>query len=143
MLKTVHESWGWTGLEPAEVVAVNEFGNVIVRAKDGALWRICPEDLSCTIVAPDATEFGRQWSSEEFQIDWQMTRLVEMAHRKLGLVSEDRCYCLKLPSVLGGAYDESNMGTISRRELIAFSGYVARQIKDLPDGAKIQFVFTE
>jgi hypothetical protein len=29
------------------------------------------------------------------------------------------------PAMLGGAYDAGNFGTISRRELIAFSGHVS------------------
>jgi hypothetical protein len=45
--------------------------------------------------------------------------------------------------VLGGKYDVANFGTISRRELVAFAGDIAEQIKDVPDGAKVKFTFTE
>jgi hypothetical protein len=40
---------------------------------------------------------------------------------------------------LGGAYDSDNLGTLTLKELIAFSGDVAKQIKDLPDGAQVNF----
>jgi hypothetical protein len=36
MLETIREAWSWIGLEPAEVIAVNLFGNLFVRAQDGA-----------------------------------------------------------------------------------------------------------
>ncbi len=143
MLTTIRESWGWTGLDPAAVTATNAFGNVLVRAADGAYWRICPEELSCKVVAGNDAEFDALLGSEEFQIDWQMTRLVRIAQTALAPVAEDRCYCLKIPAVLGGKYDAANFGTISRRELIAFAGDIAEQIKHLPDGANVKFTFTE
>jgi len=139
MLTVIRESWGWTGLDPAELTATNAFGNVIARAANGVYWRICPEELSCEVIARDNAAYDTLWASEDFQIDWQMARLVDLAQATLGPVNEDRCYCLKLPAVLGGAYEATNLGTITRRELLAFSGYGAHQIKDLPDGASIQF----
>jgi hypothetical protein len=142
-LQAIRESWGWTGLDPAAVTATNAFGNVLVRATDGTHWRICPEELSCEVVAGSDTEFEALLASEDFQIDWQMTRLVEIAQAALGTVADDRCYCLKIPAVLGGKYDVANFGTISRRELVAFAGDIAEQIKDVPDGAKVKFTFTE
>jgi hypothetical protein len=48
-----------------------------------------------------------------------------------------------LPSILGGEYNAENIGVISQQELITFSGYLAKEIKDLPDGAKIKFSFVE
>jgi hypothetical protein len=138
VLTVLPHSWGWTGLNPAAVTATNAFGNVIVRATDGAYWRISPEELSCEVVALDDATFKTLWENEAFQVDWQMTRLVDLAREAFGPVGEERCYCLKVPAVLGGAYDTANFGTITRRELLAFTGDVARQIKDLPDDASVK-----
>jgi hypothetical protein len=138
MLDTIRDAWKWIGLDPAEVVAENAFGNLIVRATDGAYWRICPEELSCEQVARDAGEFAALSGGEEFRTDWEMARLVEQARQKLGPLSPGRCYCLKLPAVIGGTYDAANMGTISRAELISFAGDMAEQIKDVPDGGQIK-----
>ncbi len=142
-LQAIRDSWGWTGLDPAAVAATNAFGNVLVRAANGAYWRICPEELNCEVVAGNDAEFDALMASEDFQIDWQMTRLVLIAQTSLGPVADDRCYCLKIPAVLGGKYDATNFGTISRRELVAFAGEIAEKIKDVPDGKKVKFTFTE
>ena len=45
--------------------------------------------------------------------------------------------------MLGGAYDTANFAMITRRELLAFSGDVAKQVKDLPDGASVKFEWTK
>jgi hypothetical protein len=138
MLDTIRKAWGWTGLDPAEVVATNAFGNVIVRATDGTYWRICPEEWSCEQVARSAKEFADLCCEEGFRTDWEMTRLVELARQQFGPLPEGRCYCLKLAAVIGGKYDAANLGTISLDELISFSGDMAEQIKDVPDGGQVE-----
>ena len=137
MLDTIRQAWGWTGLEPAEVVATNPFGNLIVRATSGAVWRICPEEWSCAVIARDADEFATLSTDDEFRIDWEMSRLVEIARQQLGPVPDGECYCLKHPAVIGGPYEAANFGTITLSELIWFSGYMALQIKDVPDGGEV------
>ena len=143
MIDVIEDEWGWIGIQPEKIMVENAFGNVIVRAKDGAYWRICPEELECKVIASDEAAMKKLWKEDEFRADWDMDRLVSLAERKLGPVSEERCYCLKIPGVLGGKYEAKNMGTITRREVLAFSGHLAKQIKDLPDGAQVTFKFVD
>ena len=138
MLDVVRTAWNWTGLDPAEVVATNAFGNLIVRARDGAIWRICPEELSCQAIAANDEEYQALLADEEFRIDWEMRALVKLAYETLGPLEPDRCYCLKMPSVLGGAYEAENLGTNSRLELVSFAGDIGEQIKDVPDGGRVE-----
>lgn len=116
----------------------NAFGNVIFTDEDGQYWRICPEELSCEVVATNAEEFARLQRADGFLEDWDMQGLVERVRAKLGLPTADRCYCLKIPATLGGAYAVDNVGTIGRAELITFSGDIAKQIDGLPDGTPIK-----
>jgi hypothetical protein len=143
MLDLIHNSWCWSGLDPSEVLAENAFGNVIVRATNGVMWRICPEELSCEIVAENAAKYATLSDSEQFRTDWEMARLVALAEKTCGPLAEGRCYCLKMPAVLGGAYDAANLGTITREERLAFTGDLAEQIQDLPDGSQIKFDWVE
>ena len=131
MLDIIQQAWHWIGLEPAEVVTINQFGNLIVRATDGAFWRICPEHWSCEKIAGNANEFAMLASTDDFRIDWEMSRLVEIAQQNLGPLADGNCYCLKMPGVIGGKYDAANLGTISLEESISFAGYMALQIKDV------------
>jgi hypothetical protein len=67
-----------------------------------------------------------------------MDALVKTAYRVVGSLKPDRAYCLKIPGILGGAYDETNIASAPISELVTFSGDLAYQIKDLPDGAQIR-----
>ncbi len=138
MLDTIRTAWGWTGIVPTEVVFANPFGNLIVKAVDGAYWRICPEALTCEKIAGDQIAFSMVWNHDGFRLDWNMDKLVLIARQKFDALQDGRCYCFKLSPILGGAYDANNISTITVKELIAFSGFLAEKIKDVPDGGKIK-----
>lgn len=140
IVDVINESWAWIGLNAVECLESGPFGNVIVRARDGRFWRICPEELSCEVIAESTEKLSLLLADQEFQQDWQMAVLVDLAVRNLGVQPPDRCFCLKIPAVLGGPYESDNIGTISRSELLKFAGYLAEQIKDLPDGCQVELV---
>ena len=140
LIDEIRTAWGWTGIQPLEVVGENEFGNLIVKDVDGSYWRICPEDSDCRVIASTRQELDALSKDQAFLRDWHMSALVDRAFAVLGVLAEGRKYCLKIPSVMGGEYSEENFGTIDLNELIRASGHIARQVKDLPDGAKVQLV---
>ena len=143
LIDTIRSAWGFIGLDPESIVETNGFGNVLVRDTNDRYWRICPEELSCQVVSPSSREFRRLRSSAEFEHDWQMRRLVELAQSRFGSLPDGRCYCLKVPAVLGGAYEAENLATITLSELVAASGAIALQIRDLPDGSTVKLRFVE
>jgi hypothetical protein len=142
MIDHINSAWGWIGFKAVEIVQTNKFGNVIFRDAVGRFWRICPEELTCNVIAETIDEYNQLIKDQEFLIDWFMETLVEKAEEKYGTQSDDRCFCLKIPSVLGGSYGIENIGTIQRHELISFSGDIAEQIKGFPDGSKVKLKFT-
>jgi hypothetical protein len=138
MMAWIMSAWGWKGVQPAELVMQNAFGNVVFKDRNGLYWRICPEALSCDVIASSEAEFEQLCRDDEFALDWRMERLIRLAEAELGPVPAERCYCLKIPAVFGGTYTAENLGTLSRQELIASSGHLAEQIEHLPDGSKIR-----
>jgi len=138
IVATIKESWGWTGIEPTEIVGQNDFGNLIVKDKLGKYWRICPEDVYCKVIAQSREELDALSSNQEFLKDWHMQSLVEQAKNHLGPLQENRKYHLVIPSVLGGQYNITNIKTVPLVEQIRFSGDIGNQIQNLPDGEQIK-----
>ena len=95
------------------------------------------------MIARSTEQYNELIKDKDFLTDWHMDALVEKAEAEYGIQSKDRCFCLKIPAVLGGPYDIDNIGTVSRLELILFSGDIAEQIKDVPDGSQIEFKFID
>ena len=134
----IKESWGWTGIEPVEVVGENDFGNLIIKDVDGKYWRLCPEDVYCEIIAQDREELDALSTNKEFLEDWYMKALVDIAKDVLGPLTECRKYYLVIPGILGGEYGINNIKTSPLTEIIQLSGDIGKQIKDLPEGAEIE-----
>ena len=143
MIDAVRKSWGWTGIDPAEIIRTSPFGNLLVRDRHDRVWRMTPEELGCYIVAETDAALKTLLSDPEFLRDWEMTCLVDLAASVLGDPGDDRCYCLKVPAVLGGSYQQDNLATITRHELIRASGTIARQVDGLPDGATVRLKVVE
>lgn len=143
IIETIDESWKWAGLTPESIVVENKFGNVIVKDVDGIFWRICPEEAEITIIANSEEQLKSMWDDEDFRVDWLMPNLVEEAESKFGELRSGQKFCLKVLGVLGGEYNISNVATISFDELIQFSGHVAKEIDNLPDGNQIEFELCE
>lgn len=139
LVEEISESWGWIGIEPAEVVGENDFGNLIIKDIGAKYWRLCPEDLCCEVIAESRVELDRLSTDQAFLQDWYMRALVLQAREKCGPLTEGRKYCLKIPGILGGAYGDDNLATVPLGELIRSSGDIARQIKDLPPGSPVKF----
>jgi hypothetical protein len=140
LLAAIGAAWGWIGVDPVHVVATNAFGNVLFTSSDGRFWRLCPEDLTCRVVADTKAVLDQLLSDSDFLLDWEMETLVLTAHTALGSPAEGRCYCLKRPAPLGGAYEAGNLGIVGILELIGFSGYIAKQIRDIPPGSQVRLV---
>jgi hypothetical protein len=130
LLAIIRQAWGWTGIKPRTILDRNAFGNLLIEAEgaDGPYWRICPEELSCRIVAADKTALDALQQDAEHRYDWDMQEFVDSAHAKLGPLQEGYSYSLKLPILLGGEYIADNIGTVPLAELIAFSGAVAQKL---------------
>lgn len=143
LVDEISSAWGWIGIDPVEVVAENDFGNLIVRDVDGKFWRLCPEDCYCTVIAADRQSLDALATDQQFLQDWSMRDLVSLAQDKLGPLPEGKKYCLKIPGVLGGAYGGDNLATISLLELVQSSGHIAKEIQDIPDGVKVRLKVVE
>ncbi len=138
VITNINNSWGWIGIRAVEVIKENDFGNLLIRDASDRFWRLCPEALSCEIVASNKEQFDELLSDQEFILDWHMSLLVDVAKKELGELSEGRKYYLVNPGKLGGKYDISNIKSITLAELISLSGHLGYKIKDLPPGAKVK-----
>jgi len=143
IVEEINEAWGWVGVDAVKVAGENEFGNLLIEDRMQRYWRLCPEELICTVVAQHRAELDSLLVQPEFVQDWCMAPMVELARSRLGSLEDGRKYCLKIPGVLGGEYVQSNLGTIAFDELIRVSGDLAQQISALPDGTNIELVVTD
>lgn len=138
LVKAVQSAWGWSGISPKRILEQNAFGNLLIEDHKGVVWRLCPEELYCEPTAASLRELAASLEDEEARRDWNMHALTPVARDQLGELEEGQCYCLKIPGVLGGAYEKENLGTITLEALVRFAGDLGRQVSELPDGARCE-----
>lgn len=139
ILDEVSAAWGWTGIVPDELVTENEFGNLIIKDPEDKFWRICPEELTCEVVADSIDAYNVLIQDDEFNEDWFMADMVAIGEKKLGELKEGHKFCLVVPGALGGDYDAKNIKSVAFDALIKKSGEVGKQLHDLPEGAEFKF----
>ena len=137
ILKEVIDAWGWVGIEPTEVIEENDFGNLILKDIKGKLWRLCPEDVYCKVIANDIEKYNELVKDDEFNEDWFMVSIVEEAQNRLGPLKDGYKYYLVIPGILGGEYGGANIQSVPFYEVIRYSGDIGRQAQGLPEGAKV------
>ncbi|WP_410497885.1 T6SS immunity protein Tdi1 domain-containing protein [Chitinibacter sp. S2-10] len=138
LIDEIKQAWGWIGITPIEIIGENDFGNLIIKDADGRYWRLCPEDCYCEVIAANRAALDILCRDQEFLRDWYMTELVLFAKEKHGELTDGIKFCLSIPGILGGEYGGSNLGTAPLVELVRFSGDIARQIKDMPEGTQVR-----
>ena len=137
-LVKINEAWNWTGIVAQEVIKVNQFGNIIFKDEREDYYRITPEELAIDKIASNDEEYLALLNDNKFVSDWEMKHFVTLAKSTLGELEKHEKYCLKIPGVIGGKYSADNFAKISFLELIAVSGDLAYQIKDLEDGDQVE-----
>ena len=136
LIEELRAAWSWAGFDPVEIIGENDFGNLLIRDAAGRIWRLCPEDCYCRVVAMDYQHLAALAKNEEFMKDWHMTPLVEEARVSCGPLSPGKKYNLRLPGLLGGEYGGSNLGITTQVELIHASARVAKSVAPAPlDGS--------
>ncbi|HKQ40118.1 MAG TPA: SMI1/KNR4 family protein [Verrucomicrobiae bacterium] len=105
--------------------------------KNSAVWLFDPETGNCNKIAPDL----EGWA-DCVLTDYNYLTGYPMAHlwqQKMGVIPNDHRLVPKIPFVAGGRYDLSNLRLMPSVDGMKWRGHIARQIKNLPDGAKVTF----
>ncbi|SRR5258708_10510753 len=106
LLQAISAGWGWKIGRPVELVATNQFGNVIVKSEQAFFFRIIPEEWPCELISTSLVELEEKRKTEEFMQDWEMSALVCRAQAAHGPLAEGQVYCLVIPGILGAKYAE-------------------------------------
>ena len=126
------------------------FGGLFLEKQSGGVfWLECATGL-IERVADNAEAFDRFLGGERDAIwrqrvdEWFLPAFVRRLHEAGKKPGPGQCYGLTiLPIFEGGRYAIENVFVAPRREWLSCTGSVHRQIEDLPDGAKVQFVVKE
>jgi hypothetical protein len=131
----------WTGeygdlLAGAVCFAEDVFAEQFVLI-DGGVHRLDPEIGELSWIAASLEEWAGQILADyEFETGWTTASEWQGQHGPLPIGHR---LIPKTPFVLGGEYDIDNLYAADPVEAMRFRAYLAGEIRDLPNGAQIEF----
>jgi len=113
-------------------------GDVFFVAEDGTVsWLDTGQGL-LTQICVNRDEFLKELK-EERGAEWLLAPVVDELVDSGVELALDQCFAYRVLPILGGPYTPENMVPMSAAEWYGFSGHIHSQIKDLPEGAKVEF----
>ncbi|WP_395327989.1 hypothetical protein WBP06_12225 [Novosphingobium sp. BL-8H] len=136
-VKALNTAWSWTGVDFAEIVAHSLMGHMLVTDTAGAFHYVDPEMGTVTLLGDEAAARDHM-ALDETQAIWRADALIDAGTKRLGFNALGEVYSLTLPALIAGDYAPENLIRIDFVKLIYLTGDLARQTRDLPDGAAVQ-----
>lgn len=135
-LNALRSAWGWTGVEFAEVVSHSLLGHMLVIDRLGTFHYLDP-DVGMVTPLGDEAAAAAHMARDDVQVVWRADALVDAAAARLGPPAMGEVYSLRPQAMVAGDYAHENLIRIDLVDLIYLSGEIARQTRDLPDGAAL------
>jgi len=122
------------------IALITCLGDMFFIGKDEYVYRLETGECHFEKVADSHHEFEQLLNGEKFD-EWLLPLLVEKLIKAGKVLNENQVYSFKKPSVLGDEYSLENIEPTNISVHFAFSGQICEQIKDLPDGTKVNIKF--
>jgi hypothetical protein len=142
LVKAVNEGWGWTGLTAARVLAQSPMGHLVLSDAEDKFFYLDPDGMAIIPLGTEA-EAKAHLASDEAKELWSGGALVAEGYKRFGNPPEGSVFTIKPHAMIEGRYEPESLCVMPLDELIRFTGDVAQQIKDLPDGSQIQIEMTD
>ena len=130
------ESWAWADLEGKTPIVSSLFGDVILEAGDG-YWFLDIVAGKLERVWPDKRSLEAELATPAGQSHYLLSDLALGADASGLRLGQDEVFDFKLPPVLGGGLDLTNLSPMSFTVCVDIAGQLHDQVRDLPPGTKV------
>jgi hypothetical protein len=129
--------WRWKLGGAAKIVALSRSGDAFVAQVDGTIWWLDTGAGEFTEVAPSSEAFSQLLDQPASAARLLLAPVVEEFIRLHGPIPAGKCLGFTQLPVLGGSYSIENRWLSPAVEHFGLTGEVHRQIRDLPDGTRV------
>ena len=138
-LEDICSSWQWCLADQKSIVFISCVGDIFLIGNDDAINWLDTSIGQITKIA-DNLEVFEQLLNDYTNVDnWFLATLVEQLISNGKTLNENEVYSFKKMPALGGEYSVDNLEVTDISVHFGLTGDIAKQIKDLPDGTKVNF----
>lgn len=134
------DGWKWIGLDGLQPRAVSAFGDVFFQASDGSVKLLDTVGGRLIQVSDAWPELVTQLNDPGRRNELLLAELATAARKKGLVLSAGECYDFEKPPVLGGEMSVEQINKTFFVVKVHIAGQIHQQVKDLPQGTKINKV---
>ncbi len=140
-IEDILSCWQWRVAEMKAVVTISCLGDIFLLGHDDNIYWLQTDRGDLTKIANSFEEYQTLLSDEVNIDNWFLPSLVEKLIIAGKTLKENEVYSYKKLPVIGGEYSVDNIDPTDMSVHFAFSGQLCEQIKDLPDGTKVNIKY--
>ena len=133
------EDWQWL-IGTALPILVTSVGDAFMQTESDEMFWLIAGSAEYDKVAESYEEFQTKLKDDELVYEWFLAPVVSQLKEAGIFLEPGKLYGFKKLPVFGGKYEPSNFELTDIEVHFALTGQMNLQIKDLPDGAKVNFV---
>ncbi len=135
--------WRWLIGSDLQPIVATVMGDVFLKSEDGCVSLLRTDLGELSRVASSVEGLKNSLKDSALVQDWFMLNLLQKLIDAGAVRGTNQVFGFVIPPVLGGEYSEKNIRVVSLPKYLNFTGDVAQQIADLPDGATLQLKVVE
>ncbi len=139
--KRLTEAWSWLLPNTLEPILVSSVGDMFLKDKTDEVYWLNTGMGKLTKVAASENEFIVKMNDPKIADDWFMFDLISELKTTGMQLMEGYLYSYILPPIIGGQYITDNFELTDAASHFEYCGKIHEQVKDLPDGAIVEFEF--
>lgn len=139
----MREFWRWLIPESHRPLFATALGDLFLTDPDGRVLWLDMGDGELQQVAADVAEFKRMAADPDNNSLWFGAVLVDELREAGKVLKPGECYSYWQLPMLSGEYEPANFTIYPVVHHFRVWGPIHEQLRDLPDGATIEFEFTE
>jgi len=140
-IEDILSCWTWKTAGMKTVALVSVLGDLFLVGEDDAVYWLQTDGGDLKKVADSLQQFEQYLDDEEKVDNWFLPLLVEQLITAGKTLKENEVYSFKKMPVIGGEYSVDNIEPTDMSVHFAFTGQISKQIKDLPDGARVNIKY--
>lgn len=132
--------WLWQITNIESVYMITVFGDIFYIGKDEGIYWLQSDCGDLVKVAENIEQFQKFLLDENKFDEWFLPQLVENLVNAGKILKENQIYSYKIFPVIGGEYTIDNIEPTDISVHFALSSQICEQIKELPDGTKVNII---
>ena len=136
VLDQLRANWRWRVGDEYRVVGMTAMGDWLYLDSSGAVYLLETVEASFDRIADDMAELVRLAASDEFRDDTFLEGLA-LSALAVGRLPQNHCVGFKVPPILGGKFDSSNLQVAAVGTYQTWTGRLHEALSNVPDGGQV------